>query len=228
MALYDSADLLARAKFRARRPSPDESMSDANWYALLTDAQAHWVRQLATHVPEQMYTAEILTTADAGVSYDFASEPLGEYELRATPNGRLLIPGPDWDPGVDFVPNGKKIRFPGGRAKTFTGGPAARYVKAPGVIDATTEPTLLPMHARILLCARACIEWARRGGLEDPQPYLDWENELWFGNPAMGETGILGALKQQYFLRGAEAVPQGGVEDWWRFIDGGEGYQGGG
>lgn len=228
MALYDSADLLARCKFRTRRPPTDESMTNDNWYALLTDAQGQWVREFALHFPEQMYVSEVLDTADGGVSYQFDYAPMGHYELRASASGRLLIPGPDWDSAADFVANGQTIRFPGGKGKTFANGPVARYVPAPGVLDAANEPTLQPTHARILLVARACVEWARRGGMEDPQPYLDWENELWAGDAATGRQGLLGTLKQERFLQGTEAIPSGSVDDWWRFIDRGEGYIPGG
>lgn len=224
MALYDTADLLARCQFRSRRPASDESMTPQDWYNLLTDAQMHWVRQFATHFPEQMYESETLTTADSGVTYTFQSEPLGHYELRASATGRLLAPGPDWDMAADYVANGQTIRFPGGRAKTFPSGPVARYVKTPNAIDSSNEPTLKPVHTRQLLVARACIEWAERGGMEDPQPYMDWENRLWYGDPATGQMGILGALKNERFLQGTEALPAGSVADWWRFVDDGSGY----
>lgn len=234
MALYDSADLLARCKRLAARPAtdgdkgPTDATADDLWYAFLTDAQLIWVREMATHVPSQMYTMEKLTTADAGLSYDFAAEPLGNYEIRESPTGKLLLPGPEWDPGYDFVPAGQKIRFAGQKAKQFTNGPWARYVKVPGVISAAAEPTLSPTHARQLLVYRACILWAQRGGLRDPAPYQAEEDDTWYGDPLKGRVGLLGALKQQAFLAGGEAVPGIGSGDWWRYIDSGAGYSGGG
>lgn len=227
MALFDSADLLARAKRMALRPTSDEETSDTDWYALLTEAQLYWVTQIALYVPDVMYTLELLTTSDSGVSYQFSTEPLGNYELRASPTGRLLVPTPEWDMGGDFVMDGINIRFPGSRAKTFSNGPWARYVKTPGIIDGSTQPTMKPTMARILLPARACVLWATRGGLRDPQPFLNEENGLWFGN-GQTHTGILGALKNQAFLQGAAAVPASGGDDWWRFIDTGSGYVSGG
>lgn len=234
MALYDAADCLARVKRLAGRPAtdgdkgPSDTTVDDFWYALLTDAQLFWVREIATHVPAQMTTIEKLTTADSGVSYDFSAEPLGNYELRESPTGRLLLPGPDWDPGYDFIPDGQKIRFQGQKTKTFANGPWARYVKVPGVIASGSEPTLKPTHARQLLVFRACIIWAERGGLRDPAPYQQMEDDAWFGDPLKGRVGLIGALKQQAFLQGGESVPGSQEGDWWRNIDSGAGYTGGG
>jgi len=233
VALFDSADLLARVKRMAARPATDEDKgptdadADAMWYALLTEAQLAVVRELATHVPSVMYVHEKLTTADAGLTYDFSAEPLGQYEIRQSPTGRLLIPGPEWDPGSDFVMAGNEIHFPGQKTKQFSNGPWARYVKTPGAIAAATEPTLLPTHARQLLIPRTCILWATRGGLRDPAPYEAEWNRLWYGDPEHGEVGILGALKYQAFLMGAEAIPSLTADDWWRFIDDGAGYSSG-
>lgn len=233
MALFDRADLVKRCHRLAARGAldedrgPDDANQDAFWFELLTEAQLHWVRELATQVPSVMYIHEKLTTADAGVSYDFAAEPLGNYEIRQSPTGRLYIPGPEWDPGSDFCPAGQKIRFPGQKAKQFANGPWAHYVKTPGLIDAGTEPTMLPTHARQLLPPRACILWASRGGLRDPAPYEKVENRLWYGDPTRGEVGILTALKQQAFLMGAEAIPSVTGDDWWRFVDDGSGYTSG-
>src|SRR5207302_7474396 len=137
--------------------------------------------------------------------------------------GRLLIPGPEWDPASDFVPAGQKIRFPGQLPKQFGDGPYARYVKQPGVIDASTPPTLLPTNARLLLVYHAAGLWATRGGQRDPRPYWDMEAKTAFGNPATGEVGIIGALKNQAYLAGAAAVS--GDFPWYQGISTGEGYQ---
>ena len=229
MAFYDSADLLLRLKRLLVRPSVDQAPApdaamDTTLYSFLEEAQLHWTRELATHVPESMYIFEKLTTADSGVSYDFSGEPLGEYELRRTPTGALMIPCPEWEQGGDYVPAGQKIRFPGQLARTFANGPWARYVKMPTVLDATHDPTLLPVHARQLLVPRAAVYFATRGGLRDPKPYQDLEDELWYGNAERGEVGILGSLKTQAFLQGAAAVSGLTSADWWRTISTGEGY----
>jgi len=203
---------------------PTDSTSDDMWYALLTEAQIHWIAEIATHVPDMagLYTLEQLTTSDSGLTYDFTAEPLGHYELRESKTGRLLVPGPEWDPASDFVPDGQKIRFPGGLTRQFGSGPWARYVKQPGVIAAATQPTLKPTNARLLLVHHAVGLWASRGGLRDPRPFWDLEAKTAFGNPATGEIGIVGALKHQAYLAGAAAVS--GQFPWYLGITTGEGY----
>ena len=205
-------------------PAPDATL-DVTGYALLTEAQTHWTLELATHVPDmaELYTIEKLATADAGLTYTFAAEPLGHYELRESPNGRLLVPGAEWDPASDFIPDGQRIRFPGQTTKQFANGPWARYVKASGVIDASTPPTLKPAHARVVLPYHAAGLWASRGGHRDPRPYWVLERKAAFGDAQTGEVGVVGALKQQAFLAGAAGVPSG-QDDWWRHITTGEGY----
>lgn len=208
MAYMDSADLLARTKLLAGRDklSSDASMTDANWYSFLSDAQLHWVRELAIHVPDLMYTQVKLATADAGVTYDFTTEPLGHYEVRESPTGVLWVPGNEWDPQADFVPSGNKIRFPGQKARTFTNGPWARYVPMPTVLDGSTPPSLSPTHTRTLLPYRACIIWASRGGLRDTKHFHDLEQAEWYGDPVTGRGGVLTALVTQAFLKGNTAL----------------------
>lgn len=224
MAFGDSADLLLRTKDALRLPASTEEIDDAGLYRLLSDAQREVVVQIANVVPEVMYVHEKLTTADGGVSYTFLKEPLGDYELRQSPTGRLLIPAPEWDMAGDFVPNGQSIRFPGQKAKSFSNGPWARYVKTPADIDAGTQPTLLPVLARSLLPPTAAALFARRGGLRDPAPYEAMANRIWYGDPDRGHYGLLVALREQVFLKGSEAIPAGGGGEWWHYIDNGDGY----
>lgn len=221
--ILTSVDLLARTKRLAVRPVADEDMADTDWYALLTEAQLHWVQQIATMCPEAMYVFEKLTTADGGVSYSFGAEPLGHYELRRSPTSELMIPGAEWDPTADFVPNGQSIRFPGQVARSFANGPWGRYVQTPCELSATNEPILRPIASRLLLPPRACEIWASRGGLRDPKPYRDEQDRIWFGNPDKGQLGVLGALQTQVFLSGAAALPATGGY-WWHYIDDGSGY----
>lgn len=231
MAQWDSVDLLAKLKRVLARPATDEDKGPADattdifLYELLTDGQLYWVTELAAHVPDLagMYTVEQLATADAGLSYDFSADPLGHYEIREARNTRLLVPGAEWDPAADFIPAGKKIRFPGGRTKQFASGPWARYVKTPTVIAAGTEPVIQPPQARQLVVYHAAGLWASRGGLRDPQPYWDLETRTAFGDPLRGTVGLVGSLKQAAFMAGAAGLPSG-QDDWWRHITTGEGY----
>lgn len=225
MATWDSADLLSRCKATALRPDTDQGMTDAKWYALLTEAQADLMKLLATHCPESQYGVPVkLTTADSGYTYSFPSDdvPLGHVELRQSPTGRVLVPGPEWDMSADFCLQGNKIRWPGQKAKTFTDGPYARYVADPGDISGSSEPVVNPPSAGAILVYRAVGLWARRGGLRDPRPYEDEYRRLVWGDDGQGREGLIAALKNQYQFSGTAAFSQGGF--WWNAIDTGDGY----
>ena len=206
MATWDSADLLARCKRLALRPTTDEETADADWYALLSEAQAHWQPVFAAHFPYYYWSAPtVMSTADSGATYTFSGSitPL-RVEIYDAPNGVLLKPCTYWDASGDYVWESSKIRWPQNRTRTFTaGGPYARTITAPTVIDGSTAPTLLPDFARVLLVYRAVAEWANRGGLRDPRPFYEMEDRAWY-NPANG-TGILVQLKQQNPFQGAAA-----------------------
>lgn len=228
MALWDAADLLERCQRAADRPTTDESMAPADWYAFLTEAQFEWITHLASICPATQYGAPVqLVSADGGYTYDFPDDadgdplfPMGQLEIRATRSGALLQPGNDWSDRGDYVPEGTRIRMPNGRSRTFPQGPWARYIAPPAAISASSAPTMQPKHARILLVYRACRKWASKGGLRDPQPFLDQESEAWYGAPAAGVTGILGMLKTQYAFEGMAAIAdEAGDFPWWRSMN---------
>jgi hypothetical protein len=217
VAQYDSADLLARVKRLAKRPGIDEDTTDAEWYVRLEEAQTKWMAQFAALVPEQNYAApELLTTADAGLTYQLGTEPLGGHiEIRHGRDGQLLIPSTDWGTG-DFVFEGQTIRMPHGRARTFDQGLYARYVKAPGLLTAGVQPVLKPAWCRLILPPTACYLHALEGGLRDPNFYLKLMQDRWAGDPDLaGDTGMLGTLKTQYFAAGMASVATLDMP-WWR------------
>lgn len=218
MALYDSADLLAKTQALLKRPSTDEDVTSAQLYLWLADAQTYWMGQIATHCPEINYsTPELLTSADSGLTYPLAAYPLGGVEIRASRSGQLLMPGPDWSETADFTVEGQTIRIPGGRRRTFTAGPYARYVRTPAALDGSTAPVMNPAYARLLLVPRACYYFATAGGYRDPSPYLLMEQKLWSGDPNLpGDTGFLGQMKAQYFGSGMAAAVSPYDGAWWR------------
>jgi hypothetical protein len=176
-------------------------------------------------------TLETGTTVDNTITWTNMGSrfvfPLGDVEVRAFANGRLLRPGVDWDPACDYVPAGNLIRFPNSRARTYgTGGPVARYVPPARVIDANTQPIIQPGGARILLVHHACMLWAAKGALRDPTYFENLLKMAWAGNPDIpGDLGWVGALKLQFLFAGAAAFPAGSsIDNWWRFIDDGSGY----
>jgi hypothetical protein len=218
LALYDSADLLAKTKALLKRPSTDEDLTDAQLYLWLGDAQTYWLGQIAVHCPELNWVSpELLTSSDSGATYTLASYPLGGVEIRSSRSGDLLIPGPDWGDTTDYVIEGQTVRIPHGRTRTFSAGPYARYVATPAALDGSTAPVMKPAYARLLLPARAAITYCLAGGYRDPAPYMAIEQRLWSGDPNMpGDTGILGQLKTQYFASGMAAVKQPYDGAWWR------------
>ena len=233
MAKYDSADLLARCYRVAQRPTTDAQQTSVDWYAFLTEAQDEWFSHFASICPEVLYgDPVVLTSADGGYTYTFGDDadgdpifPMGHIEIRTSRNGSVLTPTTDWGGSGDFLLEGNKIRWPNGATRAWgTTGPVARFITPPDVISATVEPVLLPKQARILLVYRACAKWARRGGLRDPQPFLDMEQEAWLGNPEAGVNGILGMLRTQANFSGAAAVAGADDEAWYRNINTGSGY----
>src|SRR3990167_9532111 len=178
MANFDSADLLSRVKALLNRPSTDEAISDAQYYVMLGDGQRRVVSLLAFHAPEAMYGAPtLLSTADSGTSYTFGTDadganicPIGHIELRSSKTGAMIPPASDWDPTtLAFIYNGSDtIRWPGQKSRTFSDGPYARFVTPPGLLNASTAPTLKPLYARELIVYDAAERAAVRVGVDHP------------------------------------------------------------
>ena len=211
MATFDSADLLARCRRLAARPTTDTSTLDTDWYALLTEAQATWVNTFAAQAPwVLMVPPTLLTSTDGGITYPFPGcvMPLAVELYDALDTGRILKPSSYFDPNGDYVWEGDHIRFPQGQAQSFANGPYARYVNPPDLLDASHQPSLVPPHARLLLVYRAVGEWAERGGFRDPAPYYRLEQKFWYGDPERGDVGMLGALKSQNPFYGATAYQE--------------------
>lgn len=185
MALYDSADLLARCKRLARRPPTDQAMPDSNWYAFLTEAKSETYPDLFSRYPWLGYGAPVLmTTADGGATYTFGLDadgdpivPGGHAEiypnLRAIPYSPLVN-------GEDFMMERNGIRMPGGRTRSFSSGPYARFAaRADEPIDETHAPDLFPKEARMLLVYKALEQWASRPGSgAKPEYYRDKYDRL--------------------------------------------------
>jgi len=220
MAIWDSADLLARCKFHANRPTTDEAMTDAQWYTLLSDAQQRWTRIIASLVPESGVTEPVqLSETTPGKVWTFADVPLGHLELRHGREGELLTVGADFAETTDLVWEGDRVRVPGGRSQTYANGIYARYIATPTVIDGSTAPTLRPAPARLLLVYDAVMQWAERGGHRDPSPYRAKLQAVWGGDPMIpGDTGILGSLRTTVFGQGIDAST-GLFTKWWQSQD---------
>lgn len=231
--LWSSADLLQRCKFYAQRPAIDASMADSDWFSLMTEAQVHWTRVIATMTPEALYGPPFqMVTNDGGFTYTFGVDadgnqinPIGYVEIKLTPTGRPFFAGADFDQSGDFIWEGDRIRFYGQRARPFANGPWARFVAPSGTMNGTIQPSIKPQSARILIVHRAVYLWASRGGFRNPAPFLALEKAAWLGDPNSGDTGILGSLKTTYYTRGSEAIYGAGASgNWWNGISTGLGY----
>lgn len=220
MADWDSPDLKDRCVRHRRRPATDEGTDPDDWYALLTEAEAHWKPVLATHYPNDMFSAPVqLTSADGGYTYTLPSsevDPLALLVLSSA-TGRPLKPGPYWDRMSDYVLEEGRIRMTLGRAVSFADGPYARYVTGPASITAGVESTIKPKRARLIIVYHACMLDAMRGGMDDPSPYEKEAQWTAFGNPSIpGDVGIIGSLKKRDSLAGMAAFAGGGEYAWWR------------
>ena len=199
-----------------RRPSTDAGTSDAEWYNLLTLAEAKYKPIIVAHYPAAMYAAAgvvALTSSDNKVwtipnVNDYA---LGIQILRSE-TGEPLKAGAYWDQGSDYVMEGATIRITRGRELSTT--PYARVVAGPKAITASVDSAILPKQLRILLVYHACALDAGRGGMDDPSYYETMEKEAAWGDPdSPGDLGLLGALKIQNTLIGAAGY-QGPIR-WW-------------
>lgn len=198
---YDSADLLARCKRKARRPATDESYGTADWYSDLTEAQADAIAWLVTRAPDAQYGAPVLlTSTDGGATYGFGTDgdgeaefPIGHCEIYAS---KRHIPDEPLEPMVDFVLEGTKIRIPADSTRAFADGPYARFVLLPRKIDASNQPTLRPKTARMACVYGAVKRWASRPGSGADPTY--WERE------EQKELAVaLGIFRTQYNMQGA-------------------------
>lgn len=197
MANFDATDLVSRFQLHSGRPSSDASLTTAQIYQYLGDAQHELFNLFAVHCPHYLFGAPTaMSTSDSGATYTFSGsiQPLA-VEIYDGTNGPLLRPAAYWDAAGDYVWEGNRIRITKGGTRTFGNGLYARYITPPSVIDGSTAPTLEPDEARILIVYKALIAWASGRGMRDPAPFERMFNQAWYGNPQTGETGWLTRLK---------------------------------
>jgi hypothetical protein len=211
MGLYTSADLVQRCQDEAQLPVDDEAMSPTKWYRLLTEAQTLWFPQVAAHLAHVMLGApELLTSDDGGVTYTFGLDddgrpvvPMAVRVFRREQDAYEPEGASAWGltTGVDYLMLGDRLEFrlSGTRPSFPDGGPWVRYIAPPGEIDASHEPTLLPVEARQILVYAAVESWATQGDLRDATTWVGKAQKVWNGDPRNpADVGLMGALKLAY------------------------------
>jgi hypothetical protein len=208
MAAWDSADLLSKLDAVLNRPATDNSLSTAQKYVFLTEAQAHYYEQFAIHFPWVLYgTPSAMSTSDSGATYTFAGSafPIGSVVIRHGRSGPVLRPGPEWDDGADYHFEGNKIRIPGGRTRTYGQGLYAQFITPPSTLDGSNAPTLSPEFARMLIVYNAAGKCAVRLK-QDPNPFYAMELEKW--------ESVRDVLKKQLYGHGMSAHGADGGRYW--------------
>ena len=199
MAFYDTADLLARCKRDLNRPDSDEAITDAHWYAFMSEAQQEAFWYLAGRVPEALVGSPAqLTAAGDNKTFTFGTDVDGANVVPlALALYRTLAEIPDAPlvEGIDFLMEGSRIRIPNDR--TMSPAPYGQWVSPPNVINASTEPTLLK-PARALIASGAVAKAAAKRLKQDPGPYLDqYKSDM---------VSLLVVLRAQVYTQGALRV----------------------
>lgn len=169
MATYASSNLLTLFNRYAGRPSGD-SISDADKYSRLAQAQQTVRADLAARVPEPYYShaaygsTPTLTTTDNQV-FTFGTDangdpsfPVGKVNIYPSVNA---IPDYPWQEGIDYLWEGNQIRIPNNR--TYVGTLYWRGIAPMEEISSTVQPTLTPPPMRILIVIEAVRAFAQEG-----------------------------------------------------------------
>ena len=226
MALWDSSDIVARAKRRLNRPSTDEAFTESTtddiWYAFATEAQDRVNRLLGIYVPDATWTVPTqLTTSDSGETYGFGNDvdseaifAFGHFKLFENEES---IPDYPLVPGVDFTvegtggaDRGTVIRIPANTTRSFVGGgPWARYVAPSNVITSSTQPTIpkfarKPMVSDMVRLGMERLYGAGAGGDADVQFLSEWMEVLAaIRTQASSKHGKVLRYRSRRFLRNA-------------------------
>lgn len=172
MALFDSADCLARLRVQIRQPDTTGLCTDAQCYLWLGQGQMDVFTRLAVYAPDSNRIAPTqMTTSDSGYTYTFGTDsslPTNYTDLY--PVGKVAIYRvkadiPDWPmvEGVDYLMEGNRIRMPDNQPFSGTA-PYYQSLTLPASLDGTTAPTLKPVQARELIVDAAAVLYAKATG----------------------------------------------------------------
>lgn len=175
MPTWSSADLLTRFNEMTGRPASGDSISDANKYRRLADAQNVVLEDAASRVPKAFVSKAgyssmpTLTTSDSQV-FTFGTDvngdplfPIGKVEIYPSLSS---VPDSPWIEGVDYLNEGTQIRIPSNR--TWGGTLYWRGIAPVLPIDGTNQPSIIPPPFRILIVYEAVRRYAEEGK-RDPE-----------------------------------------------------------
>lgn len=210
MAVWDSADLLAKFRTEIRQTAATDFPLDADGYMLLSVAQSVVLGQLSIVVPDSQYGAPFaLTTADGGFTFTFGVDadganifPLGEFELYRTLNA---VADSGMQPFTEFLVEGDRIRIPGNLAYQGPGvAPFCRMLTPSLSISAAAQPVVKPKQARQAIVYEAARHYfaitGNSGQRDEMQGNFDREFDTWMvamrdqadGMEAQAGTGAMG------------------------------------
>lgn len=180
---WQSSDLLTRFNAVAGRPTAD-SITDATKYTVLSDGQEEVLAEIASIMPQILYTAPtLMTSADGGFTYTFGTDgdgyalfPMGRAQIYPSLSA---VPDYPWRPGVDYLDEGTTIRIPNNIA--FAGPLYWRGITLPQAISASVQPVIQPPPARTLIVTKAvqlfAEQYLRNAALAD-QMQIRWDRQF--------------------------------------------------
>lgn len=174
MASWTSSRLLELFNQLAGRPSSGDSITDAQKYQRLTDAQNVVLEDAASRVPQAFYSkaayasTPTLTTTDQQV-FTFGTDvngdplfPIGKFRIF---ENLQAIPDYPWVEGIDYLVEGSQIRIPNNQ--TWGGTLYWRGIAPVADITASVQPSITPVWARVLIVYEAVRRFAEEGKRDD-------------------------------------------------------------
>ena len=174
MATWTSANLLTRFNQLAGRSASNDTISDADKYQRLSDAQQYVIAQAASRSPNAFYpkagygSYPTLTTSDNQV-FTFGTDvngnplmPIGKVQIYPS---LASIPDWSWVEGLDYLDEGTQIRIPNNR--TWTGTLYYRGIVPVLDITSTNQPSIIPVNFRMLIVYEAVRQLADEGQRQD-------------------------------------------------------------
>lgn len=174
MATMTSAELLTRFNQLSGRTSSGDSITDAEKYQRLSDAQQYVIAQAASRSPNAFYpkaaygSYPTLSTTDNQV-FTFGTDangnalmPIGKVQIYPS---LASIPDWSWVEGLDYLDEGTQIRIPNNR--TWTSTLWYRGIQPVADLSSTNQPAIIPVNFRMLIVYEAVRQLSEEGQRND-------------------------------------------------------------